>query len=223
MSPERVGFEGKPPFPRLGCGHESPEEADVLVARAHRPRDASPGRGSTSGCSTSPNNQNLAKPHGQANRQLASLRSHAGPARSRQQGQPQLPLTLLSGSVGVVTRRRGSRKLHLAWASVLERPLRPTDLVRRARARYHHRALACTVPRAGDGRPLRLTLESEEGLRREPQPKCLQGARCVLASSAETLFRLRRRHAPASARLRGARGAELPRLQRRPLLVQPTK
>ena len=101
MSLERVGLEGKPRSPRLGCGHESREEADVLVARTHRPRDASRGRGSTSGCSTSPNNQNLAKPHGQANRQLASLRSHAGPARSRNRGQPQLPLTLLSGSVGV--------------------------------------------------------------------------------------------------------------------------
>jgi len=40
--------------------------------------------------------------------QLPSLGSYAGRARSRTRGQPQLSLTLLAGSAGVVTRSRGS-------------------------------------------------------------------------------------------------------------------
>jgi hypothetical protein len=70
------------------------------VARIHRPRDGSlRGRVSAS-ASSSPDDQNLAKHRGEASRQLTPLRSHAGPARSRKRGQPQLPLTLPSRSVG---------------------------------------------------------------------------------------------------------------------------
>src|SRR5215468_9136693 len=35
----RASATGKPRSPRLGCGHESHQEADVLVARIHRPGD----------------------------------------------------------------------------------------------------------------------------------------------------------------------------------------
>ena len=74
-------------------GHESPEEADVLVARADRRRDVSAG-GSVSACaSRSPNDQALAGQRGEASRRLSRRRSHTGRARSGKRTQQRLPLS----------------------------------------------------------------------------------------------------------------------------------
>jgi len=97
----------------LRCAHESLEEAGVLVARPHRPGD----RRETQRLEAArrPDDPNLPKHRGEAGRQLAPLGSHARRARSRPQGQPPLPLTLL---LGVMVNRRNVIALIAAIGAV---------------------------------------------------------------------------------------------------------
>src|SRR5262249_29514040 len=82
----------------LRCGHESPEEADVLVARTRRPGDAGPrGRGATPACG-SRNDQDLAGHDGEGDFRLPPFSSHTRRAASGKRGDPRGPLTLRSRS-----------------------------------------------------------------------------------------------------------------------------
>src|ERR1044072_8909221 len=80
-------------LPGLRCDRASGEEAEVLVARPHRPGDAGPrGRGATS-AGRSPDDQSLARDHGEGNFRFPPFRSHTRRAPSVRRGEPQVPLS----------------------------------------------------------------------------------------------------------------------------------